>query len=215
MLFQAQYFFPVYMKTLWLVRLWKTQFMSQSGELSVRVFAHTSKDRPTLRSIHQCTWPKRPTAYVLCHLLCPMVPPDKLFYEFTLEATFSPYEINIISVSAVSSWVSSSPKRQLQCTFWQLFKVTVLWSFCMPFSPTKPYCFHHAILSHKPSSENVQMYCFIGSPFDTDVTTDCTFFFLYQSITVTRACHLYINKCIFASSLSSIMLMVWDLPTLF
>lgn len=135
MLFQAQYFFSVYMKTLWLVRLWKTQFMSQSGELSVRVFAHTSKDRPTLRSIHQCTWPKRPTAYVLCHLLCPMVPPDKLFYEFTLEATFSPYEINIISVSAVSSWVSSSPKRQLQCTFWQLFKVTVLWSFCMPFFP--------------------------------------------------------------------------------
>lgn len=70
------------MKTLWLVHFFfiKPQLMSQLADSSVRV-QHSSKGRPTLRSIHQCTWPKRPTAYVLCHLLCPMVPPDKLFMD--------------------------------------------------------------------------------------------------------------------------------------
>lgn len=69
------------MKTLWLVHFFiKPQLTSQLADSSVQA-QHSSKGRPTLRSIHQCTWPKRPTAYVLCHLLCPMVPPDKLFMD--------------------------------------------------------------------------------------------------------------------------------------
>lgn len=45
--------------------------------------------RPTFRGIHQCTWPKRPAAYVLCHLLCPMLLPDKLFMDSHLK----PYSV--------------------------------------------------------------------------------------------------------------------------
>lgn len=97
----------------------QTQLTSQLGELSVRVPVHTSKGRPTLRSIHQCTWPKRPTAYVLCHLLCPMVPPDKLFMDSHLKSHSvlmrSTFLVSVVQF-LLPCHITSSPKGNCKVT---------------------------------------------------------------------------------------------------
>lgn len=65
-----------------------------------------NKGGPTLRSPHQWVWPKRPTAHVLCHLLCPLIPSNKLFSSVWPEAACSPNEINIPNVTGASSSLS-------------------------------------------------------------------------------------------------------------
>lgn len=59
----------------------------------------TAKDRSALRRIHQCTWPKRPAAYALRHLLRPTLPPDKHLMDSHTDATVSPHKINIPNVT--------------------------------------------------------------------------------------------------------------------
>lgn len=103
--------------------------MSWPAELRVQIPAHTSKGRPTLRSIHQFTWPKRPAAYVLCHLLCPMVPPDKLFMGSHLKPRSDLMRSTFLV--SVQFLLLVTPLHHLKATrrssgVWQLFKDVAL-----------------------------------------------------------------------------------------